>query len=179
MVWGSHMTFGVIKCTLEHHQKWWFGSNGVSFSMVVIYVSKTSLGKPIHFSGAFLAVSFRVITPISVEILWRPLHIFSFFWGEKALQQIWLWVAVSSYIFWNLYFGEDEAIPPFWRTSYLFNWGGEKPPTVDEVLTWKSVRFAWVLPHFHAPGEGAGQKMFWQIVGSVGLGDDLSLFCMI
>ena len=34
-----------------------------------------------------------------------------------------------------LYFGEDEAIPPFWRTSYLFNWGGEKPIKPDEVLT--------------------------------------------
>ena len=62
MVWGRHMTFGVInvechnKCTLEHSQKmvvwfkWFFLFNGCDD------VSKTSLGKPIHFSGAFLAV---------------------------------------------------------------------------------------------------------------------------
>ena len=91
MVWGSHMTFGAInvechnKCTLEHSQKCWFGSNVFFFSMVVIYVSKTSLGKPIiHFSGAFLAVSFRVYNSHQCGDIMAPLHIFScFFWGKN------------------------------------------------------------------------------------------------
>ena len=88
-------------------QKWWFGSNGFSFSMVVIMLAKPVLENPSIFAGAFLAVSFGFFTPISGDIM-APLAYFSVSFGGKSIatnMTRWWFLLIFFGIFTPLFWG--------------------------------------------------------------------------
>lgn len=78
------VTFGVVM-SMSQQTPWNIPKDGGLVQMVFLfnvcdYVSKTSLGKPIHFQ-VLLAVSFRVITPLSGDIM-GPRHISVLSWEQ-------------------------------------------------------------------------------------------------